>query len=64
MSKKTELPKKKRESKKFQRIILRGESCSPGVHLIEAIAEYDPDYDALAILAAWTPHLCIEVKHA
>ena len=44
--------KKKRETKKIQKLVVRDRSCSPGVWLCEGLA--DGDWLALAVLEAWS----------
>ena len=51
-------PKPKREPRKIQRIVLRDQSATPGVALMERLAMYrNPAPEDLAIVDCWAPSI-------
>ena len=51
-------PKPKREPRKVQRIVLRDQSATPGVALMQRLAMHrHPAPEDIAIIDAWAPSL-------
>ena len=54
----SEAPKSKREPRKVQRIVLRDQSATPGVALMQRLAMHrHPAPEDLAIVDCWAPSL-------
>ncbi len=56
------IPAPKRESRKIERIVLRDQSATPGVALMERVAMHrHPSPEDLAIVQCWAPSLPLGV---